>query len=270
MGKMFVSALAVAGLLAACSANDTPTNLLPDPVDAAIPPGPESPSDPNNLPDGSLPNTGVPGNGKPDSGTPDGGGGIALTAAAIRAKLACKVVSKSNYALDDGAPAKVPVCASGSVFYWQADLDVDCDGQVTAVCNKTTDRAFQAQTAVTGSDGKYLDASVVPYIVVPGVSTRFNYVASGIRKRSAALVLYGDKIAFASVGDVGPDNILGEASYAVAKQLGMNPSPSSGGVDSGVTYIIFPGAANDVTKPEDPAFVAQKVRAIAETWLRTP
>jgi Fungal chitosanase of glycosyl hydrolase group 75 len=260
MGKMFVSAVVVAGLLAACSANETPTNIPLDLVDAAVQPDSGSPPDSSITAD-----TGVP-----DSDTPDSGGGIALTAAAIRAKLACKVVSKSNYALDDGAAAKVPVCASGSVFYWDADMDIDCDGKETAICNKTTDRSFQAQTAVTGSDGKYLDASIAPYIVVPGVSTRFSYLASGIRKRSAALVLYRDKIVFASVGDVGPDNILGEASYAVAKQLGINPSPSSGGVDSGVTYIIFPGAANDVAKPEDPAFVAQKVRAIAEAWLRTP
>ena len=30
-----------------------------------------------------------------------------------------------------------------------------------------------------------------------------------------------------------------EASYATAKALGMDPSPKTGGVESGVTYILF-------------------------------
>ena len=40
--------------------------------------------------------------------------------------------------------------------------------------------------------------------------------------------------------DEGPSNIIGEASFATAKALGINPDPSNGGVDSGVTYIVFP------------------------------
>jgi hypothetical protein len=199
-----------------------------------------------------------------DSGLP------VLSAAAIRAKLACKELTKGKYALDSGGAATVAVCGSGPVVYWNADLDVDCDGLLTPICNKSTDGSFLPQTAATDSKGKYLDASIAPYIVVPGISARFSYTGAGIRMGSAALVLYGNQVAFATVGDVGPDTIIGEASYAVAKKLGMNPSPSSGGVDSGVTYIVFPGAVNDITTPESPAIVEQKVRAIAEAWLRTP
>jgi Fungal chitosanase of glycosyl hydrolase group 75 len=199
-----------------------------------------------------------------DSGLP------VLTAAAIRAKLACKELTNGRYALDSGGAATVPVCGSGPVIYWNADLDVDCDGLMTAVCNKTTDRSYQPQTAATDSNGKYLDASLAQYIVVPGITSRFSYTAAGIRMGSAALVLYGNQISFATVGDVGPQTIIGEASYAVAKKLGINPSPSVGGVDSGVTYIVFPGVANDISTPENQAVVDQRVRALAEAWVRTP
>jgi hypothetical protein len=64
-------------------------------------------------------------------------------------------------------------------------------------------------------------------------------------------VIYNDKIAYGILGDVGPTGILGEASYAMAQKLGINPSPTSGGVDSGVTYVAFTGAAAVVTKNED-------------------
>jgi uncharacterized protein YgiM (DUF1202 family) len=206
---------------------------------------------------------------KLDSNGPPPGASGALTAAAIRAKLGCNVLSNSRYAFDEGGSATIPVCGAGTAIHWTADMDIDCDGRSSSVCNRQTDASFQSQTAGTDSSGRYLDASVVPYIVVPMVSSRFNYAAAGIRMGSAALVLYGDKIAYATVGDVGPKDILGEASYAVAKKLGINANPSSGGVDSGVTYIVFPGIANDVGNPEDPAAVAQKVRTIAEAWLRS-
>src|SRR6266498_809462 len=49
------------------------------------------------------------------------------------------------------------------------------------------------------------------------------------------------KVVYAVFADEGPKNIIGEASYATAKALGINPDPSNGGTDSGVTYIVFPG-----------------------------
>ncbi|MGP3980651.1 hypothetical protein [Streptomyces sp. KR80] len=41
------------------------------------------------------------------------------------------------------------------------------------------------------------------------------------------------------VGDSGPTKIIGEASYASAERLGIDPDPKDGGIDSGVTYIFF-------------------------------
>jgi hypothetical protein len=105
--------------------------------------------------------------------------------------------------------------------------------------------------AAVDSKGNPLDASTLPFVVVPGSSNGFNYKTAGLKLGSVVAVIYNDKIAYGILGDVGPTGILGEASYAMAQKLGINPSPTSGGVDSGVTYVAFTGAAAVVTKNED-------------------
>ena len=52
-----------------------------------------------------------------------------------------------------------------------------------------------------------------------------------------AAVIFNGKIQYAVFGDTGPTDIIGEASYACAQKLGINPDPKNGGVGSGVTYI---------------------------------
>ncbi len=49
------------------------------------------------------------------------------------------------------------------------------------------------------------------------------------------------------------DGIIGEASYAMASSLGIDPNPASGGVDTGVTYIVFTGQGAVVIPIEDHA-----------------
>ncbi|CAN5491871.1 hypothetical protein BH09MYX1_BH09MYX1_65090 [soil metagenome] len=68
---------------------------------------------------------------------------------------------------------------------------------------------------------------------------------------SVVAVIYGGKIEYGILGDTGPLNIIGEASYAMAKNLGIDPNPATGGVDKGVTYIAFTGTAAVVKKKED-------------------
>jgi hypothetical protein len=176
-----------------------------------------------------------------------------VTAEALLAKVSTCVtkVSASRYAKDNGGAATIDVCSTGGAIYFTADMDIDCDGKASAVCNINTDASYQSQTAATDSQGKYLDAATLPFIVVPGVSSRWSYKNSGIVMGSVAAVIYNGKVEYGIVGDVGPTNIIGEASYAMAKRLGINPNPSTGGTASGVTYVIFPDAR--VTKREDHA-----------------
>ncbi|MFD5268024.1 glycoside hydrolase family 75 protein [Streptomyces sp. NPDC058335] len=151
----------------------------------------------------------------------------------------CTPVSRGRYRTDADTPATIPVCATDGTVFWTADMDIDCDGRPGPRCNSITDPAFSPATAFQQSDGRYLSAESLPFIVVPGVSDIWNHRDHGVRGGSVAAVVYRDRVQYAVVGDVGPREIIGEASYAAAEALGIRPDPHSGGVASGVTYIVF-------------------------------
>ncbi|MER6665294.1 glycoside hydrolase family 75 protein [Amycolatopsis keratiniphila] len=162
------------------------------------------------------------------------------TAQQLLAKTtSCKQVSNGKYKTDEETGRTIAVCDAGSAVFWKADMDVDCDGQPTARCNKNTDPWFQDGTAYPRSDGKALVADETPYIVVPSISSTWNFEKAGLKGAGSCAVIYNDKVLYTVIGDTGPKNIIGEASYATAKALGINPDPKNGGVDSGVTYICF-------------------------------
>jgi hypothetical protein len=83
---------------------------------------------------------------------------------------------------------------------------------------------------------------VLPYVVVPSASSIWNYTNFQIGCGTVVAVIYNNQVLYAVVGDTGPTQIIGEASYATANSLGIDPDPSTGGVDSGVTYIVFQGS----------------------------
>jgi hypothetical protein len=169
-----------------------------------------------------------------------------VSAADLLAKVEdCKQISDGKYKPDEDGSPSVPVCDTESAVFWKADLDVDCDGQETEQCNKETDPAYQDDTAFHTSDGKPLDAAKTPYVVVPGKSDIWNYSDSGIEGGGIVAVIKDDKVLYAGVGDVGPEEAIGEASYAAADALGIDPDPATGGADSGVTYIAFKNSKTD-------------------------
>jgi len=165
----------------------------------------------------------------------------------------CTEATTGRYSSDVGTTANIPICKLPGAYFWKADMDVDCDGLRTAACNETTDPWFQNQTSALTSTGGWLDASTLPYVVIPLPSSRFDYRAAGLKLGSVVAVIYNGKINYGAFLDEGPNNIIGESSYAMAKSLGINPDPESGGTDSGVTYIAFTGSNAVVTKNEDHA-----------------
>ncbi|MFC8640951.1 glycoside hydrolase family 75 protein [[Kitasatospora] papulosa] len=186
-------------------------------------------------------------------------------AAELLAKVKnCTPVSKGKYRTDRSAAATIPVCGTDEVVFWEADMDIDCDGQVSTVCNTGTDPSFQPQTAFQGSDGRYLDSSEVPYVVVPGPGPLWNYSASGIKGGGVAAVIHDGKVRYAVVGDTGPAAIIGEGSYALSRSLGIDPDPRTGGTASGVTYILF---RNSQASPiESPAAAVAAGEALARKF----
>ncbi|MDH6223712.1 MULTISPECIES: glycoside hydrolase family 75 protein [Streptomyces] len=168
---------------------------------------------------------------------------LPVTAWTVREKLrTCRPVSRGAYPTDEGRRPTVPVCGQGDVVHWTADLDVDCDGLRTRRCNERTDPWFRPDTAFHQADGTPLRADRLPYVVVPGPGEKWDHTASGVSAGDPVVLLHGDRIAYAVIGDIGPDGVIGEASYAAAEALGLDPHPVRGGARSGVTYLVFKDA----------------------------
>jgi hypothetical protein len=180
----------------------------------------------------------------------------------------CTVASNSKYAPTSGAPATIDICALNGAYFWKADMDIDCDGQMTSVCNVGADPYYQDQTSFNQSDGHPLIASVLPYVVLPIASSRFSFSTANIKPGAVVAVMYEGKLTFGVFGDEGPSSIIGEASYAMAQSLGIDPNPSTGGVGSGVTYIAFVGSSAVVSPIEDHAAATTLGESLSATLLQ--
>jgi hypothetical protein len=87
---------------------------------------------------------------------------------------------------------------------------------------------------------RYVDASRIPYIVLPdgpGAQT-------GAHLGDFAIVfnLQDGKNSPAIFADSGPPNRIGEGSIALAENLGLWSDARSGGTTRGILYLVFPGS----------------------------
>ena len=178
--------------------------------------------------------------------TPDAPG--LPTAEQLLARIAACEVVGGPFDSDGG---DVNICGFPGAVAWTSDMDIDCDGQMSDQCNLGTDPSYMDQTAATDSNGDPLDAATLPFVVIPGRSARFDYLDAGLGMRSVVAVIFDGKVEYGVLGDVGPQAIIGEASYAMAVSLGIDPDPSTGGVSGGVAYIAFTGTESKVEVIED-------------------
>lgn len=120
--------------------------------------------------------------------------------------------------------------------HFVADADIDDDGSGPS----HGDPDHQGDTTLH-LDGEPLNADVDLYIVVPPV------IPTSVQGRvlgSQCVVTNrrNGKSSAAVVGDIGPKSKDGEISIALAKALGIDPNPNTGGEDSAVIeYLINPG-----------------------------
>ena len=162
------------------------------------------------------------------------------TATQLLKKLGrCQAISKNLYATDANQKPSIAVCNTENTVWWDADMDIDCDGITTTKCNLQTDPAYQNQTALETSKRQAFNAATMPYVVLPNPSPRWNYQSSNIQLGAVVAVIYNNKVEYGVFADTGPEQIIGEASYALAQRLGIDPDPSTGGADGDVTYIVF-------------------------------
>ncbi|MCR4296859.1 MAG: glycoside hydrolase family 75 protein [Elusimicrobia bacterium] len=116
-------------------------------------------------------------------------------------------------------------------------MAIDGDGRGGG---KDGDSSYQTKTALQ-VNGKSLDARQTPFIVIPG---DFSKAHKDVALGDFAAVTYGGKTYYAIVGDIGPKGVLGEASPAVARAVGIDPHPVTGGIRSAsVRYWILPKSA---------------------------
>ena len=95
----------------------------------------------------------------------------------------------------------------------------------------------------------FLIGTTDPYIVIPGA---FTHGKDAAKTGDYALVIYGDAIYPTIVGDIGPNDKVGEASFRIAKQINSQATPYSRPVsDLKVTYLVFPGTADPDFGPPD-------------------
>src|SRR5713226_6125118 len=95
----------------------------------------------------------------------------------------------------------------------------------------------------------FLIGTTDPYIVIPSA---FTHGREAAKTGDYALVIYGDGIYPAIVGDIGPNDKVGEASFRIAKQINPQATPYNRPVsDLKVTYLIFPGTADPQFGPPD-------------------
>jgi hypothetical protein len=165
---------------------------------------------------------------------------LALTADCTTARMV------STHVYTGGTNASVPICALTGAVFFNADMDIDCDGRMTPGKCPGPDPSYLPDTAFHNLQDQPLEAAVTPYVVIP---SDFAYAGlDTVNGGNVVAVVYNHQLEFAVFGDTGPTDIIGEASYACAQNLGIDPNPATGGIGSGVTYVVFVGAG---TAPHD-------------------
>jgi hypothetical protein len=141
------------------------------------------------------------------------------------------------------------------VFAYTSSMAIDTDGS-----DSDPDPDHQGQTTFQDSNGKALGAHHVPFYVLGDdcfdkktPCPHFFYKEHNIKGRQFALTFFNGKVIGAIFGDTQTANDqdtsdndsreLGEASVKAAQLLGIPSSGTTGGVDGGVTVVIFSGSS---------------------------
>lgn len=132
------------------------------------------------------------------------------------------------------------------------------------------DRKREMKGAVTGLRDEvaamkkysYLIGTYDPFIVVPG---NFLRGPDAVKVGDYAVVVAGKEIYPAIVGDVGPNDKVGEASLRVAKEVDALSNPNNRPLNElKATYIIFNGTAEATFGPPD----LEKLQARCESLVK--
>jgi hypothetical protein len=167
----------------------------------------------------------------------------------------------------------------GTVVF-RSKMGVDSDGSPASMGpgHSGTDQPETWLTFDPGSDRRFVNAEEVSFVVVPlsAPAGDISFLgATGIRKGDLVAVFANGRCSFGVVGDAGPYFRLGEASLKAHQDLGnpqcavagqhpcrrLRAHGSGVGIESGVTFVIFPG-----TRPAP--LLSQTVSGVADDAAR--
>src|SRR5262249_44774685 len=110
---------------------------------------------------------------------------------------------------------------------------------------------------------RYVDSETIPYIVLPVGIIR----QAGEPKLGDLAAVFNEgngKLSSAIVADIGPSRRLGEGSISLATRLGLPSNPRTGGVQSGIAMVVFPGSGDG--KPKTADEIDRKGAELFEDW----
>ena len=109
----------------------------------------------------------------------------------------------------------------------------------------------------------FLIAATDPYVVVPGIFSDGMDPEFQPRVGDYCVVIHGNTIYPAIVGDIGPRDLVGEASLRLGKEINSETSALHRAESNlKVTYIFFPNTADKPFGPPDLAKWREKVEAL--------
>ena len=108
---------------------------------------------------------------------------------------------------------------------------------------------------------RYVDAAKIPYVVLHPKALKY----ARLGDFATVVNLQNGKISGALVADESaPDLRFGEGSIALAKALGIDPSPRNGGKDGAIAYLIYPGSGNG--RPRPLKEIVAKSKQLFKAW----
>jgi hypothetical protein len=104
--------------------------------------------------------------------------------------------------------------------------------------------ALWDRTKAVTDPTRFVDASKIPYIVLPGALSR--QVGAQLGDFAVVMNTRNSRSAYAIFADVGT---LGEGSMALAQKLGIWSDAREGGTRGGIVYLLFPKSGNRQPRP---------------------
>ena len=102
-----------------------------------------------------------------------------------------------------------------------------------------------------------------PYIVLPSFMTRGGPAGYVPQVGDYAVVVAGDRLYPAIFGDKGPNHQLGEASIRIAQAIDPRATATRSPVDDlKITYLVFPGTAEQPFGPPDLGHIRQRCQEL--------